>query len=66
MGKRTLKVEQLALWILGLQDKDNRVIVTSKARKQRSTLVLIKLRMLGYALFQIASTKANAIFRSSC
>ncbi len=66
MGKGTLGVEQLALWVSGLQCEDGRVVVASKARKQRSALVLMKLRMLGYALFQIASTKADAVFRPGC
>lgn len=30
---------------------------------ERSALVLMKLRMLGYALFLLASTKADAVFR---
>jgi len=39
--------------VLGLQGIDGRVVVALKARKQRSALVLIKLRMLGYALFPL-------------
>lgn len=54
MRKGALEVEQLALWVLGLQGVDGRVVV---ARKLSSTLARMKLGMLGYAPFPLHPRK---------
>ncbi len=54
MRKGALEVEQLALLVLGLQGADGSMSDCSlKALKQVSTLVRMKLGMLGYAQFPL-------------